>query len=242
MPKEYKSITSFKEIQDDGRTVTGIAAVFGNVDDGGDRIFKGAFKKTIKERFKAGEIKHLWRHDIWEPPIATVKELKEIGRDELPDQVQKKYPEATGGLLITREYLDTPRGNEILTGIKASPAAITQMSFGYDPVKFDFEGDDDGAKIRNLKELILWDTSDVNWGMNQATQASKDGIPYAKLIEAAFNKAMGDRGDLLENIKTLEKRIEELMHKDAAEPLDNPALTDTYNALMARISIAERAL
>ena len=113
MPKEYKSFNEFKEVQDDGRTVIGIPAVFGNTDSGGDRIFKGAFRKTIKERFNAGMIKHLWRHDLWEPPTATVKELKEIPREELPEQIKKVSDEITGGLVVTREYLDTPRKRNI---------------------------------------------------------------------------------------------------------------------------------
>lgn len=240
---EYKSVHTTKEIQDDGRTVIGIPAVFGNIDEGGDRIFSGAFKKTIKERFKKGEIKFLWRHDIWEPPVATVKAVQEIKRDELPESIQTSYPEATGGLLVTREYLDTLRGNEILTGIKADPAAITQMSFGYDPIKFDFDDDDDGNRVRNLKEVKLWDLSDVNWGMNQATTASKSDVPYAKLLEAAFNKAKGNQEALLESVKHLHDRLTELLQpKETAEPLDKKALTETYNAIKARIDLAERAV
>jgi hypothetical protein len=67
-------------------------------------------------------------------------------------------------------------------GIKSG--AINEMSFGYDPTKFDFEEIDDqksGRKrlVRNLRELRLWDTSDVNWGMNPATMANvKSAIPY----------------------------------------------------------------
>ena len=79
------------------------------------------------------------------------------------------------------------------------------MSFGYDTVKVDFDEDKDGKKRRNLKELKLWDTSDVNWGMNTLTMASKE-VPYAKLLEAAFNEAKGDKDELLKSIKSLEER------------------------------------
>jgi len=45
---EYKSFVSqTKEIE--GRKVAGFAAIFGNIDLGNDRMFNGAFKKTIKE-------------------------------------------------------------------------------------------------------------------------------------------------------------------------------------------------
>lgn len=171
----------------EGRTVTGFAAITGNIDSGFDRIYKGAFKKTLKENGK--RVRHLWMHDPFQPPTAVVKELAEIGREELPGELQKEYPEATGGLQVVREYLDTPRGNEILEGIKMG--AISEMSFGYDAVKFDFEEVKDGnatlpssgVMVRNLKEVRLWDVSDVTWGMNEATVASKLGI-IAPLLPA----------------------------------------------------------
>lgn len=179
---EYKSV--FSEVkQVEGRVVTGIAAVTGNVDDGFDRIWKGAFKKSIAERL--GRVRHLWQHDMHNPPIATIEEMKEVGVRELPEAVREKYPEATGGLLVKREYLDTPRGNEVLAGIASG--AINEMSFAYDPVKFDFETltpdpspskGEGGVLVRNLRELRLWDTSDVNWGMNPATVASKMAMAF----------------------------------------------------------------
>lgn len=168
---EYKSFAGeTKEIQE--RTVTGLAAITGNVDSGFDRIITGAFKKTLKEGVR--RIRHLWMHDPFEPPIAAIKELREVGRDELPADTKRRYPEATGGLLVVREYLDTPRGNEVLAGIKAG--ALNEMSFGYDAIKADFEEIDyeqAKVKVRNLKELRVWDLSDVLWGMNNATVASK---------------------------------------------------------------------
>ena len=38
------------------------------------------------------------------PPIASIKEIREVGREELPDTVLKHAPEATGGVSVTREY------------------------------------------------------------------------------------------------------------------------------------------
>jgi len=172
---EYKSfISDFKEI--DGRAVTGLAAIFGNIDLGSDRIIKGAFKKTIKEGMK--HIRHLWQHSFRDPPVAAIKELKEVSRRELPAGIQDEYPEATGGLQVTREYLDTIRGNEVLQGIIAG--AIKEMSFGFDPIKFDFDEEKKAPPqlVRNLREIRLWDISDVNWGANPATVAVKAAVPF----------------------------------------------------------------
>jgi len=172
---EYKDTPHFiKQIE--GRTVIGFSGVLGNIDAGGDRTWRGAFAKTISEQAK--RIKHLWQHQSSEPPTAVVLELREVGRADLPDDLKQRYPDATGALQVTREYLDTPRGNEILQGI--AKGAITEMSFGYDPIKVDFEEHPQlkGTQIRNLREVRLYDTSDVNWGMNEATLASKVAVPY----------------------------------------------------------------
>lgn len=166
---------------DDGRTVTGISAVIGVMDSGLDLLHKGAFVKTISER--GDRVKHLWQHDMHQPPIATIVELKEVGRADLPKDMKEKWPSAKGGLLVKRKYLPTVRGEEVLAGLKSDPPAVTEMSFGYDAVKFDFEevqdGDYKGMLFRNLREVRLWDTSDVNWGMNEATVAHmKSALPF----------------------------------------------------------------
>jgi HK97 family phage prohead protease len=157
----------------DDRTVTGIFSVMGNLDSYNDVIWPGAFSKTFQER--AGKVLHLWQHDFESPPIAVVKSLREISRDELPPQVLEAAPEALGGAEVVREYLDTPRASEVLAGIKAG--APLQMSFAYDAVKYDFQ-ELPGAKYewerqRNLRELRLYETSDVLFGANDATLASK---------------------------------------------------------------------
>jgi len=178
MAKMERKTFEVKEQSIEGRTVTGIASVFGNVDDGLDRIWKGAFKKTLAEN--SGRVRHLWQHDYMQPPTAKVVELKEIGKRELPDWIREKFPDATGGLLVKRDYLPTPRGDEILAGITSG--AIAEMSIGYESVKYDYEeralSEDVSQQVRNLREIRLFDTSDVNWGMNQATAAAKAAVPY----------------------------------------------------------------
>lgn len=193
MEIEYKDFRiETKEI--DGRTVKGITAVFGNIDDGGDRIHRGSFRKTIQESMP--NVQHLWQHRADEPPTAAVKELKEVGRDELPEEVRTKYPEATGGLYVAREYLETERGNEILTGIRAD--AITKMSIGFNAIKFDFEelqtAEQKGRVIRNLRENRLYDTSDVNWGMNSATVSN-----FKSLFSGGADSLL-TAGTILENV------------------------------------------
>lgn len=225
-PMEYKSfVQQVKQIE--GRIVTGFAAIFGNVDSGGDRTWKGAFKKTLKER--RDRVQHLWQHDLMSPPTAVIHELEEVDKKELPSELLEKFPDATGGLRVVREYLNTTRGNEIFEGL--TKGAIKEMSFGYDPIKWDFEGDATKGDtiVRNLRECRLWDTSDVNWGMNEATIASKSdpAIVLANLlsnIKAAqgFNSAALEKaGRVLSasNLEKLKAALETLtMILTAAEP------------------------
>jgi HK97 family phage prohead protease len=176
---ETKAVPMYAKMAGD-RTVVGLAAVMGNIDEGLDRIWKGAFSKTIKENGR--RIKHLWQHEYWNPPIAVIKSLQEISKRELPQEVRERWPEATGGLEVEREYLSSARGDEVLTGI--SKEAILEMSIGYNPIKADMEVLEEyngakGVQIRNLREARLYDTSDVNWGMNAATVAAKAAVPYA---------------------------------------------------------------
>jgi HK97 family phage prohead protease len=166
---ERKTIIEVRELGGEGeRTVTGFPSVFGNVDDGGDLVEPGAYQKTISER--GDRMRWLWQHDKGQPPIARVLELAEVGRDALPAALLARFPEATGALRVKREYLDTPRGNEVLTGIRAG--ALAELSIGYDAIKSEFPtGREVGGRPvrRSLKEIRLWEMSDVNWGMNAAT-------------------------------------------------------------------------
>jgi HK97 family phage prohead protease len=168
---EYKAGPAFtKSISD--RTVVGLFAIHGNIDEGMDRSHPGSLAKTtINGRTRA---RFVWQHRTDEPPVAKIDQIREVTRAELPQTVLAYAPDATGGVEVTRTYLDTPRGSEILAGIKAG--AIEEMSYAYDVIRFDEEVVEGRGRIRNLYEMSLYDISDVLWGMNPATVGSK-GLP-----------------------------------------------------------------
>jgi HK97 family phage prohead protease len=182
--RQFKSLpfTNLKA-ESSGRVRSGIAAVFGNVDAAGERIMPGAFTRTIEGGAKRARF--LWNHSFQHPPVASIKELRELSRAELPDEVLEKAPEATGGLLVKREYFDVELANWILAAIDAGD--INEMSFAFDVVKSasvtePIAGDAEKTmEIRELQELKLYDCSDVLWGCNFATVAtgakSVDTIP-----------------------------------------------------------------
>ena len=175
MDAERKAIASVTLDINDSRQVEGLAAVIGNLDDVGDILHPGAFTKTLQE--SKSRVKHLWQHDANQPPTAIILDLKEIrGREGLPSEVKSAFPDATGGLLVKRQYLDTPRGQEIFTGVQSK--AISEMSIGYIATKRTY-GSANGVQVRNLHEIRLMETSDVLWGANPATVASKSLIEQA---------------------------------------------------------------
>lgn len=258
---EYKAQPQFtKEIAD--RIVTGIFAVHGNVDEGNDRSWPGSFANTTVNG--RNRTRFLWMHQGGEPPVAAIKSVREVGRDELPTSVLGYAPNATGGVEVVREYLDTPRGNEVLTGLKAG--TIDEMSYAYDPTRFDFEEVDDRL-IRNLREIKLYDISDVNWGMNPATTAVKSwsggALTFTDHSEAVvsiveeFSQRAKDRNDfrqkegrvlstatrnriiqLLDGLKVVSLDLETLLKE--TEPKADPATVRTlfieYQRLQAQLN------
>jgi len=242
---EYKSVTIEHKFIDD-RTVEGFASITGVLDLGNDRVASRAFKKTLKER--SDKVRHLWQHDFDQPPIAQILELEEVGEDQLPTAITRKFPEATGGLRIVRRYLDTDMGNTVLAGIKAG--AINEMSIGYDPIKVEFkdEEQDNGLKVptRILREVALWDTSDVNWGMNPATIAAKSldkPLPDWRVAQLLYNadllrEAIADKVFALPNPDRFLSKLDEAIALLTADPNDG----SVTEAILRRISLAERAL
>lgn len=165
---EYKSLPQFtKEIS--GRTVTGIFAVHGNVDEGRDRSWPGSFADTtVKGRSR---VRFLWQHDGSAPPIAKIESIREVARNELPEAVLGYAPEATGGVEVARTYFENARAQEVFEAVREK--AVDEMSYAYNVKQWDVEEDDEGRQVRNLRRVELYDISDVNWGMNPATAGIK---------------------------------------------------------------------
>ncbi|HMO86807.1 MAG TPA: HK97 family phage prohead protease [Lacipirellulaceae bacterium] len=189
--REIKSAGApqFKDVN--GRTVYGIFSVYGVIDSYGDIVMPGAFSKTLRER--GDKIVHLWQHDMWSPPTAAIDELVDLTREQLPTEILRDYPEATGGMGVKRTYLTTPRGDEVLTNITSS--VPLEMSFAFRSIKYDF-GEVDERPVRYLRELALFETSDVLWGANPATIASsgKSGLPL-DMLELHLQQALERDGE-----------------------------------------------
>jgi len=162
---QVKTIPFECKVDVDARTIEGYASVFGNVDNGNDRVLKGAFTKTIQERFigkTPPAIKMLWQHY---QPLGLPTMLAE---DE-------------HGLAFKAVVSKTALGDEALTLM--ADGVVSQMSFGFDLVKSVWEEQGEGkADIRNLTEVKLWEISPVTFGMNEETAITAvvkmlEGVP-----------------------------------------------------------------
>jgi HK97 family phage prohead protease len=183
---ERKALPHFtKSIED--RTVTGIFAVHGNIDEGSDRSWPGSFANVaVNGRTRT---RFLWQHNADNPPIAVITGMRELSRADLPASVLGYAPDASGGVEVTRTYNTSPLAEWVLTGIK--DGSIDEMSYAYDVTRFDYETIDE-RQVRNIREVKLYDISDVNWGLNPATVGVKrllEGGPltaYAEQAEASL--------------------------------------------------------
>ena len=163
VPSQFKGVN--------GRTATGLFSLYGNIDSTGDIVHPGAAAGV-----QASKLLFLWQHDFSSPPTAQIKSVREIGRAQLPQAIRTAYPEATGGLEAEREYLPTPRGEEVLANIKAG--VPLGASFGFNAKVYDFTKGPNGEQIRNLRGIEWLELSDVLWGANPGAMAdSTRGAP-----------------------------------------------------------------
>jgi HK97 family phage prohead protease len=117
----------------------GVAAVYNNVDLGGDRIEPGAFTRTIAA---SKVFPLLWQHQS-DNPIGTVT-----------------VSDSREGLLVSGQLLmDLDEAKRAYTLIKAK--VIRGLSIGYETIQ---ESVEDGVRL--LKELRLWECSIVTFPMN----------------------------------------------------------------------------
>lgn len=223
-PKIVKRIPALytKVLDEDQGIVEEIFAVMGNIDHGKDRIFPGSFKKTLTER--GGQVLVLDMHqtDSILRVIGKPIEIREIGKNELPQEIRLRFPDATGAVIAKTQYLlETPEGLGAFQRIKAG--AIKELSFGFDIVddgwstvkarktedgwQLDPNGDD--LKVRDIRAVRLYEYSRVLWGMNPATSTvsvksadpgpedEKTIVPYQNLPladrEAAWDQAAARR-------------------------------------------------
>ena len=161
---DFKSARlEIKSLDDTGQFV-GMAAVYNNVDLGGDLIEGGAFGKSLLDRGATTPL--LWNHDTGEP----------IGVGRLT--------ETHGGLQVEGKLIfdDNPAARRTYALMKGG--AITGLSIGFETLRQVMQG-----SVRHLKELRLFEVSLCAIPMNPlATVASVKTLPDHREELAAINQ------------------------------------------------------
>lgn len=203
--------------------IEGYAAVFNNVDNGGDKIIPGAFKKTIIEKLPLKRIKFVDFHNGWrssEDIIGVVEEAKE---DEF-------------GLWIKARLSKSNRAQEVREKIK--DGILDALSIGYRTVKYSYakEGEKE-PDIRILEELELFEASVVAWGMNSLAvitgAKNSNEIGTSKLFSILRNRmetiglSESEKKELREIINNLKALLgnepsNDTQNPKAAEPTSEP--------------------
>jgi HK97 family phage prohead protease len=175
-PALTKSVAPFeiKAVDDQARTFRGLASTW-DEDLGGDRIIKGAFKKTLSE-WKASKGKKpiflLDQHDYWS--IRSV-----LGKLVAAE-------ETDAGLETEWEVIEGADGDEAMRRLKGG--FITGLSIGYSAVKWEtekVEGGEEWETVRVLKEVKLYEVSLVIWPMNEGARVDPASL---KSLTAALRE------------------------------------------------------
>lgn len=174
---QYKTFSVYaKEVNYDNesRTISGYAAIFGNKDKAGDILIKGCFSKSIQDRGPESaandKIIMLWMHNMNEP----------IGRITVLNEDDK-------GLYFEAIIDDVPRGNQAIKQLESG--TLNQFSIGYQYVwencEYDAEKD---AFI--VKEVKLHEISVVSIGCNGETEYL--GLKTVEDAERVYEELVGE--------------------------------------------------
>lgn len=157
-------------------TFEAIVAVFGNVDEGGDRIEKGAFARTLAEK---GLPPIVWSHEWQVPPIGVVQSASETDEGLL----------IKGNLFVGPDD-DHAIAKQVYTAMRAKDgngrSPLREFSFGY-AVRDASDETVDGKDVRVLKDLELFEVGPTLVGMNPETR-----LVGVKTLERAVAASIAD--------------------------------------------------
>lgn len=174
---------TIKSLDDEGRGA-GYLSVFGNEDSYGDIVDPGAYTKTIAERNSDNPLPFLWQHYTDEP----------IG-------IYTRLAEDDNGLYTEFQYaMEVQKARE--AHALAKMKAVKGMSIGFTTVK-----DVIDAGVRRLKELRLWEGSQVTFPAN----------------DLAMITAVKSPGELWATIERLSAELEDL--KKGTKPSPDAAVS-----------------
>lgn len=219
MPIAYKSVDiSNLKLAPGSRTISGYAAIFGNVDDAREMFIKGAFAKSIAERGPDSQtnrkIAFLKQHEVDEP-LGRITVLKEDDK----------------GLYFECELDEIQEAEDVLTQLKSGTLNQFSVGFSYvwDSNKMVY---DDNLDAMILKEVKLWEISVVTFGCNEMTEFTgmksghKNPQAEAAHLLKQFEDFISDMNETKQNrLRIFVKKLIEAdrtLGTEPVPPLGNP--------------------
>lgn len=164
-------------IAEDG-TVEGYASLFGAIDQARDRVMRGAFAQTLRQR-PVRRVPMLFQHDPAEP-VGVWLELREDDRGLY----------ARGRLIP-----DVARGRELISLIRNG--AIDGLSIGFRTVKGRI---DPKTRVRSLLAVDLWEISIVTFPLLNGARVQ--AVKQAPKASFARRRAEQDWRAVMGRLKT----------------------------------------
>lgn len=168
---------------DEGRKLSGYAAVFDQLSgvlygQFRERIERGAFASSME-----GDIRALWNHDTNYPLGRTTAGTLALAEDAHGLRVEITPPNTSWG----RDATESIRRGD-----------VDQMSFGFDVLDDTWDQADDGQLIRTLRKVRLWEVSPVVFPAYPQTSVSVRGnTPLGDTPEIPEQfRRIADRGDV----------------------------------------------
>lgn len=169
---KHRALLEVKTNADKPGWFKALVAAFGNVDDGGDRIVKGAFAADVEAR--GGVYPVVWSHDWDTVPIGKTHSAVETDRGL----------EVEGTLLID----DNAKAREVWAAFTSG--VPLEFSFAYEVTEARFV-EEEGKTIRELLGLKSFEVGPTLVGMNRETEllaakaAVDDPSGYLAAMQAA---------------------------------------------------------
>jgi uncharacterized protein len=202
---------------------SGYGAIFGNVDQGGDLIEKGAFKDTLRGWEDKGKL----------PPMLLQHGGGFLGsaNDMLPIGKWTAMEENSKGLKVEGELfaMGTERGQYVYEGLKAG--ALDGLSIGYRAKEFVL-GTKPGQPRRTLKSVDLVELSVVTFPMNDKARIGA--------VKAGDIKTIREFEDFLRDVGFSNAQAKAIASSGfkAADPRDEDArVADLIRRNTARLSL-----
>lgn len=177
---------SIDPIAKEGTEISGYASIFGQKDQSGDVVQKGAFLESLeRQKSRGNKIKMLWQHD----PTQPIGVWDEVFEDEFGLKVKGRILEE---LALGREVMSLLRAN-----------VIDGLSIGYKPIT----AARDKAGNRLLTSVELWEISLVTFPMLLDARLSLDEQKSQSIDKKEIHALKMLRNELRELRNMIEKTM-----------------------------------